>query len=73
MKLKKWSELFPEGRHIFYEGDDPKGFAKEMKEKFSFDPSQNNPGWNKRSGYSFDCQVSALDKVYGNRKYPLGS
>lgn len=35
----KWQEMFPEGRVLFYEGDDPEGFVKEMKEKFNFDPS----------------------------------
>ncbi len=67
-----WSELFPEGRHIFYEGNNPKAFAKEMKEKFGFDPSQNNDSWNRKHGYLFLCPAD-LDAVYGNGRYPLGS
>jgi hypothetical protein len=35
-----WKELFPDGRFIFYEGDDPDAFAKEIKARFGFDPSE---------------------------------
>lgn len=70
--MKKWSEMFPDGRHIFYEGSDPKSFIKEMKEKFNFEPNKNNDRWNKKSGYSFFCPSDLLDKIY-NSKYPLGS
>jgi hypothetical protein len=41
-KLPSWQEMFPEGRVVFYEGDDPEGFVKEMKEKFNFDPSMTD-------------------------------
>ena len=34
-----WRELFPEGRHVFYEGDDPEGFCAEINAGFGFDPS----------------------------------
>ena len=37
-----WQEMFPDGRVLFYEGDDPDGFVKEMKEKFNYDPSMNS-------------------------------
>lgn len=68
-----WSELFPEGRHIFYEGDDPKAFAKEMQEKFGFDPSKDNDDWTEERGYCFLCSADCLDEVYGNDRYRLGS
>jgi hypothetical protein len=68
-----WSELFPDGRQIFYEGENPKAFVKEMKRKFGFDPSKNNPRWNEEYGYSFLCPAQHLDEIYGNDKYPMGS
>ena len=37
--LKPWQELHPNGRHIYYEGDDPEGFAQEILAEFGFDPS----------------------------------
>jgi hypothetical protein len=69
---KKWSDRFPDGRWIFYEGDDPKGFAAEIKAKFGFDPSENNPRW-RRSSYLFECPVEHLDAIYGSGEYPMGS
>lgn len=70
---KKWSEMFPNGRTIFYEGDDPEGFVAEIKEKFCFDPSLSR-GWNATLGYySFHCPAEHLDEVYGSGKYPMGS
>ena len=79
-KLKSWAELFPEGRYIFYEGDDPKGFVADMKRKFNFDPSKD-PSWNWRrsvprggSGCEFLCPAHMLDEIYGcDSKYPMGS
>jgi hypothetical protein len=32
-----WAELFPQGRTIFYEGDDPEGFRRQIKDEFAFD------------------------------------
>lgn len=43
--MQTWKELFPQGRLIFYEGDDPEGFVSEIKARFGFDPSLNNPSW----------------------------
>jgi hypothetical protein len=37
--LLPWRELFPNGRHIYYEGDDPDGFAAEIRTEFGFDPT----------------------------------
>ncbi len=72
-KMRKWSELFPYGRLIFYEGDDPQGFVEEIKAKFGFDPSKDNSGWDEEGGYSFFCPGDHLDAIYGVSKYPMGS
>lgn len=70
--MKKWSEMFPGGRHIYYEGDNPRGFVKEIKEKFNYDVTAWNQYWTKKSGYGFHCPGKLLDKIY-NGTYPLGS
>lgn len=80
--IKKWSEMFPNGRHVYYEGEDPEGFVKEMKAKFNFDPSKDNPNWSMwidKEGdnpgffsYGFDLPGHLMDAVYGG-PYPLGS
>ena len=44
MNLPTWAELFPHGRDIFYEGNDPGGFCAEIKDRFGFDPCQD-PQW----------------------------
>jgi hypothetical protein len=54
-------ELYPEGRHLYYEGDDPTGFIKELKERYGLDVS-----------VSFHCPAELLDEIYSG-KYPLGS
>jgi hypothetical protein len=41
----RWADRFPAGRGICYEGDDPEGFAAQIKEEFGFDPSAD-PAWN---------------------------
>lgn len=73
--LPKWSEMFPTGRNLFYEGKTPQTFVEEMKHKYGFDPSRggDNGLWNKENGYQFRCPVSCIDEIYGNGKYPLGS
>lgn len=71
--MKSWKDMFPNGRILFYEGNDPKGFAKEMLTKHGFDPSKDNTHWNAEHGYSFLCPAGLIDTVYGNDEYPLGS
>lgn len=70
--LPKWSQLFPDGRYIFYEGDDPKGFVKEIKEKFSFDIPLDLDDYKEFNSFGFHCPVEHLDEIYGG-KYPMGS
>jgi hypothetical protein len=79
--MRNWSELFPNGRTLFYEGKDPKGFRDEMLQKYKFDTKAPCPSifgdvakrWNKRDGYRFHCPAHCIDEVYGSGKYPLGS
>jgi hypothetical protein len=68
--MKTWKELFPAGRHIFYEGAKPAAFAKEIKARFGFDPSKQ-PSWS--NGYGFHCPAECLDEIYGSNKYLMGS
>ncbi len=77
---RSWSELFPTGRTIFYEGDDPEGFALEIKEKFGFDVTSAPPpsaepyaSWTEPGGWSFHCPAVLLDEIYGTGKYRMGS
>jgi hypothetical protein len=65
-------ELFPSGRQIYYEGDNPEGFALEIKERFGFDPRISS-GWDEEHGYSFVCPAEFLDAIYGSELYPMGS
>jgi hypothetical protein len=65
-----WRELFPEGRHIFYEGDDPEGFCAEVRAEFGFDPSV--PAC-RPDGGGFWCPPEHLDAIYGSGRWPMGS
>lgn len=77
-----WSELFPAGRDLFYEGDSPDQFAVQLLEAHGFDP-RTDPGWwevipgdgdmEPFAAYRFHCPVELLDAVYGSDAYPLGS
>lgn len=81
--LPKWSELFPDGRHIFYEGDDPDGFEKIMKDEFGIDLAAqkswrepiepDRPGGEPFISYGFFCPPEHLDAVYGTDRFTLGS
>jgi hypothetical protein len=79
---RTWSELFPTGRDIYYEGDDPDGFAAELAATYGFDPRTDPHWWDVIPGdddaepfssYRFHCPAELLDAVYGNPAYPLGS
>lgn len=71
--MKSWSEMFPDGRYVYYEGKTPDAFVGAIKDEFGFDPSENNDRWNKKSGHCFFCPGKHMDKLYGGGKYPLGS
>jgi hypothetical protein len=84
--LKTWAELFPEGRDICYEGDDPEEFVAEIVQRFGFDPSAD-PRWetpwlggDSRNGLDpfgrthwFVCPPEHLDAIYGTDDYRTGS
>ncbi len=73
MKLKKWSEMFPEGRFIFYEGDDPQGFVKQIKDVLGFVITIDWDDYKQDGAFGFHCPVEYLDEIYGSGKYPMGS
>ena len=50
--MPTWRELFPLGRTLFYEGDDPTGFANEITAEFGFDPREC-PGVYEQPGCEF--------------------
>jgi hypothetical protein len=66
-------ELWPEGRHIFYEGDDPDGFAAEIKKEFGFDPRESNDGWCEARGFEFFCPPEHLDAIDRSGRWLLGT
>ena len=43
-RVMTWKDLFPNGRHIFYEGDEPEVFAQQIRDEFGFDPRAPGPG-----------------------------
>ncbi len=79
--------LFPTGRFVYYEGDDPDGFAATVRDEFGFDPSdprrpRRNPpngyglpvfeyGWDAGHGWSFLCPPVHLDAMLA--RFPLGT
>jgi hypothetical protein len=65
-----WSELFPNGRHIFYEGDEPLQFAREILAEFGSAPNADER-W--AYGYGFHCPPQHLDAIYGSFRWALGS
>jgi hypothetical protein len=75
-----WDELCPDGAWRFYEGDNPEGFAAEIKETFGFDPSED-PDWDKhvddgRGGFpmrGFFVPAGLVGAVYGSGRWELGS
>jgi hypothetical protein len=82
--MRTWRELFPEGRVIIYDGDDPEGFAAEIKEEFGYDPSEDE-GWGRlvtpHPGpfdkpfvlHEFHCPPEHLDAIYSSGRWPMGS
>jgi hypothetical protein len=68
-----WRELFPEGRTIFYEGDDPETFAQEILAEFGFNPVAD-PLWLTNAVCpAFRCPPEHLDAIYGSNRWELGS
>jgi hypothetical protein len=86
-EMRTWAELFPGGRCIVYEGDEPGRFVREIKNEFGFDPSQdrrwgrglidgpNNADLHDPLGrpYFFHCPPEYLDAIYASNRWPMGS
>lgn len=71
-----WVKEYPHGRYYFYEGNDPKGFVQEMKDKFNLDLSKDLEEFEQRSNedfcLTFTCPPQHLHAMYANH-YPLGT
>jgi hypothetical protein len=62
--------MYPNGRELYYEGNNPENFVREMKTKFNFDPSVGKR-W--AEWHAFRCPAHLLDVIYGDPQYILGS
>lgn len=64
-----WDELRPEGRTVFYEGDDPDRFIAEMRDigiEIDLD------SW-EEFDFSFSIPPGRVEEVYGSGRWHLGS
>jgi hypothetical protein len=56
---KTWAELFPDGRRIFYEGNEPiEDVLARMRDDLGFEPT-----------VSICCPAEHLDAIYGTADY----
>jgi hypothetical protein len=84
-QLPTWRELFPEGRQIYYEGDEPDKFAHEILTEFGLylkgelhtprfgeliPADEHGPA---SVYYGFYCPPELLDAIYGSSRWPIGS
>jgi hypothetical protein len=79
---KTWGNLFPQGREIYYEGDDPARFVEQLRREFGLNPA-SDPNWGVRieggetcddfTSYAFHCPSEFLDIIYGSDRFPMGS
>jgi hypothetical protein len=76
-----WAEgYWPDGRHIWYEGDSPESFAAAVKDELGLDVTKD-PGWGRLIdededsfvSYSFDCPAALLGDIYYSDRWPMGS
>jgi len=77
-----WAEgYWPDGRHIYYEGDEPEAFAATIKDEFGLDLT-SDPAWGQviddsEGGsfvsYGFDCPAGLLGDIYYSDRWPTGS
>jgi len=52
-------ELFPDGRHVWYEGDDPEGFVAQVRERFGIELTlKEDP-----SGFAFFCPPGYVEAI----------
>jgi len=69
--MTKWKELFPEGRFIYYEGDDLMAFLRKIRAEFGFNPGSFASVLAANKG--FHCPPEHLDAIYGSGRFPMGS
>jgi hypothetical protein len=85
--LPRWRDLYPNGRILYYEGDDPEGSAATIKAEFGFDVTQGGEfhhidehghdhgywwAWTEEAGFSFECPPEHLDAIDSDR-FPVGT
>lgn len=72
-----WNELCPNGAIRYYEGDDPDGFATEMRARYGFDVTEAyEDQWvrtNWQESRSFAIPAGLVGEIYGSERWPLGS
>jgi hypothetical protein len=62
-------ELFPEGRNVWYEGDDPEGFLAAVRERWGLELTlKQDP-----SGYAFFCPPGYVDAIVYESEWPMGT
>jgi hypothetical protein len=62
-------ELFPEGRQVWYEGDDPRGFLVAIKERFDLELELKED----QSGFAFFCPPGYVDAIVYTNEWPIGT
>lgn len=80
--LIAWAEdYWPDGRHIYYEGNEPEVFAATIKDEFGLDVA-SDPSWaevidddegGSFKSYGFHCPVEHLGNIYYSNRWPMGS
>lgn len=85
---RTWDDLHPDGAIRYYEGDDPHGFAAEVKVEFGFDVTEAGEVHDiDETGYDHGCRwggfperdfsfcipAGLVEAVYGSERWPLGS
>jgi hypothetical protein len=75
--VASWDDLMPDGAIRYYEGDDPEGFAVEMRARYSFDVTEtfedewSRTNWEEHR--SFFIPAGLVGEIYGSSRWPLGS
>ena len=77
-----WAEEYwPDGRDIYYEGDEPGTFAATIKDEFGLDVTCDH-AWGEVIdddegdsfvSYRFHCPVELLGDIYYSDRWPIGS
>jgi hypothetical protein len=77
-----WAEEYwPDGRNIYYEGDEPEAFAATIKDEFGLDVTSDR-AWGQviddfEGGsfvsYEFHCPARLLGDIYYSDRWPIGS